>query len=205
MFTQYRTPEARCRLQFPDELASPHPSHCFCYSAREDANGCYGLQGQNGDTRAEGFSMRSCPASYVETLSRSSTLLSDLQSAITISVTGIGDGCVGFYSNVHGSPTFTGRSDLIMPPTNPSLLSRDAPGHQIASVDSMAIPMAQGNSLLVVNLRDQQTLDQTMPTEPPGFDSLDNTAMWNEELLSPTDNSFPVRHAGWYHLSPFVQ
>jgi hypothetical protein len=136
-------------------------------------------------------------------LSWSSAHPSDLQSAITISETGIDDGCVGFYGNVHRSPTFTGRPDLTMPPTNPSLLLHDAPGHQIASFDLMAIPMALGNYFPVVNLRDQQIPDTTMPTESPGFDSLNNTAMWNEELLSPTDNSFLTRHAGWcpYHLS----
>lgn len=196
MFTQYHSPRARRFLDH--ELVSPHPPLRFYHGRRQDVDGYYGLQnGQNMDVYGEGTSLQSYAG---ETVSWNQPLSSGPLSTIATSESGLDDGCVGFCGNDPESFNFAGRSDLVVPPTDLPLLLSDAAG--LGPFNAMTGPMSVGNPFTIANPYDQLTLNETVSIESPVFDSLNDAAMRNEGLLSPTENSFLVGHSGRviYHL-----
>jgi hypothetical protein len=200
MFTQHRTYETRCRPEFLDhELTYPHLSHPFYHGIREDTDGWHGLPRAGiMDMHAEDFSPCSYTGAHVETISWNSPGHSDTPSTSAIPETSMDNSCPELCGNVHGTPNCTERACLLVPPISPSLLLYEASGHQISSFNSMAIPMVADGSFGMPNLHNQQVIPTNLPTESSGLGSLNASALLTDKLLSPMEDSFLVRHAGWY-------
>jgi hypothetical protein len=148
--------------------------------------------------------MSAYPTSQMEIASWNSPTSSDLQSNITMSDVGFADDCSGPCGNVNESLNFPGRADFILPPNNLSPLSKDAPGDQNVSFNSMALPKALDTSFKMHKLHESVTSHQIMPLGSIGFDFSNDIGMWNQGILLPADDSFIVGHAGRYHLIPLI-
>jgi hypothetical protein len=206
MFAQHRGVKSNGLPKFPArELVETGPFHRLYHNTQEDAGGSHGFQqGQDGCICAEGFLTPTYPTSHTETVSWNSACSIDLQSSIIIVANGFDDGCVGLHGSAPASFDFLGRPNFILPSINPSSLLNETTAIQDFPFNSVAFPVTTDASFAMPNLHDPLTPNKTALTESAGFDALNNIGVWDERLLSPRNDSFPVRNAGRCYLPPFI-
>jgi hypothetical protein len=206
MYSRYPRVQTRYPPQFHRrELVSFSPSYHDDDGTHNDTGNHYRLRhGQEGYVYAAECPTSAHPTSQVENTSWSSPTSSDLQSTITLSDVSLGDNCSVFDGSGHDSLNFSSRTDFMPPPTNLSSVSKDVPQDAYVACNSMVLPTVLDGSFAINKLTQNETTNQVVPLGSAGFDSLDDSAIWNESLLLPGDNSFSVAHAGQYHLPPLT-
>jgi hypothetical protein len=203
MYSQFR----RVKTCYPSQVYERDlvvfgPSHHGYCSARNDVGDHHSLQEWRLEHNcAEWLPTSPYPTSKMETTSLNSPTSSDLQSNITMSEFGFADDYVGPLSNISESLDFPGRTEFALPPQSLSSLPEGAPLNLNASLDSITSPMPSGSSFTMYKLLEPANLHQSTPFGPVCFNSLNNAAMWNQELLSSAYNPNVFPDAGWYHAN----
>jgi hypothetical protein len=203
MYSQFR----RVKTCYPSQVYERDlvvfgPSHHGYRSARNDVADYHGLQELRLEHNcAEGLPTSPYPASKMETTSLNSPSSSDLQSNIAMSEFGFADDYIGPLGNFNESVDFPGRTGFALPPQSLSSLPGGASLNPNASLDSITSPIPSGSSFTIYKLLEPVSSHQSTPFGLVCFNSLNNVAMWDQELLFSAYNPTVFSDVGWYYAN----
>jgi len=179
--------------------STPFNDPSYCHETQADTeDGRTFQQGQDGDVLAEGSSSRVYPTSHADSVSNLATLGNMRPNMNTL---------FGFHGNVN----FSQSSESFLPSADPSYFNPTALPIQLDSfptaletesiipsaLDSNGyFPMELDIPLPTLNVEDQMTPLENVPTGPAGFPNLGHVGIWDEGLLSAINDPFLLSNTG---------